>query len=322
MTSIKKSAPKFIALVLAFVFASLLFVGCGGETTTAPTTGAPTTEAPTTEAPTTLIPTTQTPTTDDTNNTTDTTTIPELVAVSSITVTGEGESTTITTFQGTLQMSALVLPADAEDKSIVWTVVNGTGAATISENGLLTAVANGIVNVEATSVSTPAISGSLVITISNQEVLVTSITVTGADDSTVISTFQGTLQMSALVLPADADDKSVVWSVLNGTGEAVISETGILTAVADGTVMVKATSVSTPGLFGSKIITISNQEVLVASISVSGEGDSSVISTYQGTLQMSAIVLPENAEDNSVVWSVTNETGEAVISETDRKSVV
>ena len=331
MISIRRLAPKFITLVLVFVFASLLFVGCGGDTTAAPTTGAPittlapttqapttqapttqapTTQAPTTQAPTTLMPTTQAPTTESP------TTIPEPIAVSSITVTGAEESTTITSFQGTLQMSALVLPADAEDKSVVWTVVNGTGAATISETGLLTAVANGIVNVEATSVSTPAISGSLVITISNQEVLVTTITVSGAGDSSVISTFQGTLQMSALVLPAEADDKSVIWTVVNGTGEATISETGLLTAVADGTVLVKATSVSTPDVFGSKVITISNQEVLVASISVSGAGDSSVISTFQGTLQMSALVLPANAEDKSVVWTVANGTGEATISET------
>ncbi len=96
------------------------------------------------------------------------------ISVSAITVTGAGSATTITIAEGTLQMSAAILPADATIKTVTWSVVNGTGTATISDSGLLTAVSNGTVTVKATSNSNDDVVGSLVITISNQDVEVTA----------------------------------------------------------------------------------------------------------------------------------------------------
>jgi hypothetical protein len=87
-------------------------------------------------------------------------------------VEGTGGATTITTDNGTLQMIADVTPANASNKSVTWTVTETDGSATdkatISSTGLLTAVKNGTVKVKATSVGTPAVSGTLEITISNQ----------------------------------------------------------------------------------------------------------------------------------------------------------
>lgn len=81
------------------------------------------------------------------------------VAVSAIIVTGTGGATTITADNGTLQMLADVTPANASNKSVTWTVTDGTGSATISTTGLLTAVTNGTVTVKATSVSTGTVNG-------------------------------------------------------------------------------------------------------------------------------------------------------------------
>ena len=91
-----------------------------------------------------------------------------VVPVSTITVTGTGSATTITTDNGTLQMLAAVLPTGATNKTVTWSVMPGTGSATISTTGLLTAVTNGTVTVKATSVSTGTVNGTAVITISNQ----------------------------------------------------------------------------------------------------------------------------------------------------------
>ncbi|MGB7605348.1 MAG: S-layer homology domain-containing protein, partial [Lutisporaceae bacterium] len=93
------------------------------------------------------------------------------IPVTSITVTGAGDATTITTTAGTLQMSAVVLPADATNPSVNWTVTETTGAATtkatINAAGLLTAANNGTVRVIATSASNGAITGTKDITITN-----------------------------------------------------------------------------------------------------------------------------------------------------------
>ena len=83
---------------------------------------------------------------------------------------------------------------------------------------------------------------SLIITISNQIVPVTGITVTGAGGATIITSENGTLQLSAAILPANATNKSVTWSLINGTGQATINSSGLVTAISNGTVTARATA--------------------------------------------------------------------------------
>ncbi|OLS02597.1 Ig-like domain-containing protein [Tissierella creatinophila] len=90
-------------------------------------------------------------------------------------------------------------------------------------------------------------------------ILVTGIAVTGAADATTIETNNGTLQMSAAVLPAGATNKAVTWSVVAGTGTASIDADGLLTALTNGTVTVKAVAKDGSLVEGTKEITISNQ---------------------------------------------------------------
>jgi hypothetical protein len=90
------------------------------------------------------------------------------IEVSGIVLTGTANETSITTLEGTLQMVATINPTDATNKSVTWSVENGTGSATISETGLLSALTNGTVTVKATSTSKKSINQTLVITITNQ----------------------------------------------------------------------------------------------------------------------------------------------------------
>jgi len=76
---------------------------------------------------------------------------PAVIAVTGVTVVGAGSQTVITTPAGTLQMSAHIDPHNATDQTVVWSVANGTGSASISASGLLTAITNGTVTVKATS---------------------------------------------------------------------------------------------------------------------------------------------------------------------------
>src|SRR5665648_802330 len=88
---------------------------------------------------------------------------------------------------------------------------------------------------------------------------VTGITVTSAGEATTITVDGGTLQMSAAVLPVEATVQTVTWSVVAGTGTASIDASGLLTALTDGTVTVKATANDGSPVQGTKEITISNQ---------------------------------------------------------------
>ncbi len=187
------------------------------------------------------------------------------VLVTGITVTGAGDVAEITTDGGTLQMIAAVEPVDATNKEVTWSVTTGTDKATIDADGLLTAIKNGTVTVTATSTDGGNVTGTLDVTITNQPViLVTGIVVTAEGGAEEIATQGGTLQMYAQVLPENATEKLVAWSVIPGTGQATIDATGLLVAVSDGTVGIRATATDGSDIYGGTVIMISGQTVIRA----------------------------------------------------------
>jgi uncharacterized protein YjdB len=177
-----------------------------------------------------------------------------VIPVTSITVAGAGGATTINP-GGTLQLSAAVLPANATNQTVTWSLTNGTGQATINSTGLVTAVSNGTVTARATAADGSNVYGTLAITISTEVIPVTSITVTGAGGATTMNT-RGTLQLSAAILPANATNKAVTWSLTNGTGQATINSAGLVSAVYNGTVTAIATTNDGSQVTGTILITI------------------------------------------------------------------
>ena len=89
-----------------------------------------------------------------------------LVDIESIAITG---ATVITADNGTIQFSAAIIPVDAT-QPYKWIVTNGTGQATISTEGLVTAQRDGTVMVKATSADGIVNSNEITATISNQTV--------------------------------------------------------------------------------------------------------------------------------------------------------
>jgi internalin A len=193
------------------------------------------------------------------------------IPVTGITVSGTGGVTTITAAGGTLQMLAAVAPADATEPSVTWSITGGTDLATISTDGLITAIQNGTVTVRATANDSSGVYGeaAVLIAIPPSSVPVTGITVSGTGGVSTITAASGTLQMLAAVTPADASDPSVTWSITGGADFAQISKGGLMTAVKNGTVTVRATAIDGSGIYGETIITIA---VPVVHPVVSGAG--------------------------------------------------
>jgi len=182
-----------------------------------------------------------------------------IVDVTTINLTGAGDATTIETDKGTLQITAEVLPADASDKSLEWSVSDNT-LATVTADGLVSAINDGVVTVTATALDGSGVTGTIDITNSNQTpvVPVATVNVTGTGGATSISADDGTLQMLAEVLPADASDATVLWSV-DDTDIGTIDANGMLTALSNGTVTVTATANDGFGALGTLDVAISNQ---------------------------------------------------------------
>jgi len=141
------------------------------------------------------------------------------VLVNAISVTGEGDATTVLN-GGTLQMSAEVSPDNATNKNVSWSVEDGTGSATIDADGLLTATALGTVTVRAT-----AQDGSGVVGTKEIEVAV-PLTITGYNgDDTVIEIPQ--------FIDGSEIDQDGYYDDFKITGAIEPGETGIVTSIGD-----------------------------------------------------------------------------------------
>jgi uncharacterized protein YjdB len=232
--------------------------------------------------------------------------------VDSINVSSAGGVTEI--FNGeTLQLSAEVLPDSSTEKGVSWSVVNQTGSATITPDGLLTATGIGTVDIVAAAMDSSGVADSLHLTIAAPLILVNSINVSSAGGVTEVLNGE-TLQFSAVVLPENAAVKGISWSVTDQTGSGTITQDGLFSATGVGTVDIVATAMDGSGVTGTMQITIADPKILVNSISISSAGG--VTEILNGvTLQFSAEILPEDATVKDITWSVTNQTGSGTITQ-------
>lgn len=136
------------------------------------------------------------------------------------------------------------------DKSVQWDLVDSSKYATAGSF-----VVNGVVD----GTVIPAVANVTVT--GNQQVNVLSIAIIS---STTITEKDGSLQLEASVLPANATNKSVAWTVFEADGvtltdKAAITSSGLLTAQKDGIVRVVATATDGSGIQGFGYVVITGQ---------------------------------------------------------------
>jgi len=100
------------------------------------------------------------------------------IPVTSITVTSNDGSSTINSLNGTLQLSATIAPTNATNKTVTWSIINGTGQATISATGLVTALANGSVTAIASANDGSDVSGTIDILINFSDAIYDHLNIT------------------------------------------------------------------------------------------------------------------------------------------------
>lgn len=130
------------------------------------------------------------------------------------------------------------------------------------------------------------------------ETAVESVSISG-DSSVGIN---DTIQLTATVLPATLSDKSVTWSVDSGSSYGSVNASGVVTGIAAGTVVIKATSNLDSTKYATKSITV--QAIPVTSISVSPS--TLEFDELNDTEQLTVTVLPATASNKNVTWSSSN----------------
>ena len=180
-----------------------------------------------------------------------------------------------------------------------------TAQARLSKDGVLTTLSTGTVTVQAQCVQNPAISDEITVTVLPPTGTLTSLTVTTLNDYPGDAELGKPVQMIPVFTPANAANRSVTWSVENGTGTATIDENGLLTPLTVGTVTVYA---MTPGgIEGGCTVNIVRYAEEIT-ILLNGKEDISRLGAGE-SLELSFRLSPEDTTTKDVEWSITNQTG-------------
>jgi uncharacterized protein YjdB len=163
------------------------------------------------------------------------------------------------------------------------------------------------------------------------DILATSVNVASDNGISKIEENSGTLQLTAVVQPSDAGDKSVTWSLLDPDGKpsaiAEITATdethAILTAKRDGTVRVVAKANAGFNAVGEKAITISNQAISPGTVPVGVTLDTNSFELSTGSSRQLKVTASFSDGTTSDVTAVSSYlTSDSSITTVDENGIV
>ncbi len=140
----------------------------------------------------------------------------------------------------------------------------------------------------------------------NNQVVVSGITITSKNNVREIKVDE-TLQLTATVYPKGASQE-IAWTS-NDETKASVDGKGLVTALNDGMVSIKATSVVAPSISQVFSLVIKEKDVVVVnptSVSIQSEGNVTTLKAGE-KLVLTATVYPSDASQN-VEWSSSDET--------------
>lgn len=194
---------------------------------------------------------------------------------------------------------ATVTPADATDKSVVWSSSDPDVAAV--SDGKVTALAAGEAVITATAQD---FSASCTVNVAPKTIPVVYPTGVTLSETALDVEYSDTFTLTATVEPEDVTDNSVTWSVSDSNVLAPGDEPGEYKAVGGGTATVTVTTVN--GLTASCVVNVYRkvEEIVI---------NPGVIAAYIGsTATVTAEVLPADATDKTVTWSVADSSIAAI----------
>lgn len=219
----------------------------------------------------------------------------EVVRPSSVSITPSSAALTV---GETVNLKAAVSPSGCEYSSIKWSS-SDTKVATVNE-GLVVALSPGNATISA---SADGVVGKAEITVAAKYIAVERVVVKDADGNTDGSLHVSeTVQLRAELVPADATDRAIRWEAT--TKYASVDENGKVTALAIGDCTIRAYAAG--GVFGEYYCKI--DPVLISSMKiVDPDGNEEGKAHVGGTLQLKAVIEPENASFQDLVWSSSDE---------------
>ena len=131
-------------------------------------------------------------------------------------------------------------------------MTSNSAVATVSDNGLVTAIAPGTTTITAKTTDGTNLTAICALTVTQQGVIATSISLNKTDAEIIEG---NALQLTATVLPNDATNKTVNWATSNSDVATVTSD-GLVTAIAPGNATITAATTDGSNLSASCLVTV------------------------------------------------------------------
>lgn len=222
----------------------------------------------------------------------------EKVPVEGITL--DQENISFSDIGASVQLTATILPTDADNQKVIWKS-SDTNVATVKD-GKVTCTGYGTAIITATSEEGGYVA-TCNVTATRKIVLPSSITLDRKEAT--IKVGEATT-LKANVLPADADDKTIVWSSENSDIASVTND-GVVTGMKAGTTKIIVTT-NANGLKDECILT-----VLQPATGITLDRQDISFANIGENVQLTANVLPEDASNKNVSWA-SSDTKVAIVS--------
>ncbi len=153
------------------------------------------------------------------------------------------------------QLMAMVLPENADDPSLVW-ASSDTGVAKVDEHGLVTGLSSGSATITATARDGSGKSASCEVQVRQR---IETLTLSHSYEELNVG---DKLPLTATVLPANADNQSLVWTS-SDTDVAEVDEYGLVTAKSPGAATITATVQDGSGVSAECSVVVKKPELII-----------------------------------------------------------
>jgi len=218
--------------------------------------------------------------------------------------------------EGTVQLSATVLPDNAENKTLEWSSDN-SAVATVNPQGLVTAVKAGTAKITAAATDGSGVKSTCTVEVAAKAIPVTKIDLQYTSYKLKVGE---TLSNPATVKPDDATNKVVVYSS-DKTDVASVDDKGLITAKAAGTAKIKATATDGSGVTSAEceVTVIAPKSMFLkfesATIKVGGKTVSQKV--WYGSIEK----FSEREDVDNATWA-SADTGVATVDNTGKVTAV
>ena len=194
----------------------------------------------------------------------------------------------------TIQLTAIVSPQNSTNVSLTWESTDPS-VASVDQTGKVTALKKGTSTVRVKLTNRPEVFAqceiSVVKLVDAISLNITSATLTEGQS----------LQLEANVQPDGASNKVIEWTSSN-TAIATVSQSGKVTAISKGSVLITAKSTD-----GSNIVATCNVSVIKLVYEIVLNKPEMILNEGQSA-QLIATVSPSTANNKNIVWSSSNES--------------